>query len=175
MRICPISANVFVAILTLALLPSVVALQELSHLFNYWPNASDLIGPAPTENLNGGQKFTYCCARALNQFIGNDLKNTSRVSVASSFSTKEQFPCGADYQDNRAGAPVVEVSYRVSGLSFRTMCQHTPLFSAIADSFVPCAKFKTFRCFAASVSTAVSGGLLLSVFLLSIPRLSLSL
>lgn len=99
-----------VLLIHLALMPTTTA-AELPYLASFWPDLSLYIGPAPTGNVHGGQNFTYCCARALNQFIGNNQKNSSDISVASTFSIKEQFPCGATYTGDSKGASTVKITY----------------------------------------------------------------
>jgi hypothetical protein len=58
----------------------------------------------------GGQNFTLCCTKALNSFLQSG--NSSSIVVSSSFHPPaSQYPCGATWQGNPAGAPSVKVSY----------------------------------------------------------------
>jgi hypothetical protein len=57
----------------------------------------------------GGQNFTYCCVKAVNSFLRSG--NSSEIAISSSFSPKSQYPCGATWQGDLAGAPSVKVSY----------------------------------------------------------------
>jgi len=72
----------------------------------------------------GGQNFTYCCLKAVNQSLDVDSdgnlvllpnpvmvpegKNASYLIEADS---RGQFPCGATYNGDPNGAPVVQVNY----------------------------------------------------------------
>jgi len=58
----------------------------------------------------GGQNFTLCCTKALNSFLQSG--NSSSIAVSSSFHPPtSQYPCGATWQGDPAGAPSVKVSY----------------------------------------------------------------
>jgi hypothetical protein len=58
----------------------------------------------------GGQNFTLCCTKALNSFLQSG--NSSSIVVSSSFHPPtSQYPCGATWQGDPAGAPSVKVSY----------------------------------------------------------------
>ena len=58
----------------------------------------------------GGQNFTLCCTKALNSFLQSG--NSSSIVVSSSFHPPtSQYPCGATWQGDTAGAPPVKVSY----------------------------------------------------------------
>ena len=60
----------------------------------------------------GSQNFTSCCVKALNLFGRNGNLSTSDVQVSRTFlENGSQYPCGATWQGNRAGAPSVKVSY----------------------------------------------------------------
>jgi hypothetical protein len=79
---------------------------------------------APTRNpYIGGQNFTYCCLKAVNQSLDVDRNgnlillnnwivlqdgNASHLLEADS---RGQFPCGAAYNGDPNGAPVVQVNY----------------------------------------------------------------
>ena len=57
----------------------------------------------------GGQDFIHCCATALSTFsTGSDLTDIS----VDPFSRNSQYPCGATYQGDSAGAPAVKITYR---------------------------------------------------------------
>lgn len=78
---------------------------------------------APTENpYIGGQNFTYCCLKAVNQSLGVDsngdlifLNNWTMPDASASdlieAADRGQFPCGATYNGDPNGAPVVQVNY----------------------------------------------------------------
>lgn len=58
----------------------------------------------------GGQNFTLCCTKALNSFLQSG--NSSSIVVSSSFHPPtSQYPCGATWQGDPAGAPSIKVSY----------------------------------------------------------------
>jgi hypothetical protein len=58
----------------------------------------------------GGQNFVSCCTKALNSFLHSG--NSSSIVVSSSFHPPtSQYPCGATWQGDPAGAPSVRVSY----------------------------------------------------------------
>jgi hypothetical protein len=58
----------------------------------------------------GSQNFTSCCVKALDSFLHSG--NSSSIVVSSSFHPPtSQYPCGATWQGDRAGAPSVKVSY----------------------------------------------------------------
>jgi hypothetical protein len=66
----------------------------------------------------GGQNFTYCCLRAVDEHYKPDgdggitirTANNSYGLGASELSGL-QFPCGASYQGSNEGAPLVSVPY----------------------------------------------------------------
>jgi hypothetical protein len=58
----------------------------------------------------GNQNFTHCCVKAVNLFL--ESGNTSSIAISSSFRPPtSQYPCGATWQGDRAGAPSVKASY----------------------------------------------------------------
>lgn len=58
----------------------------------------------------GSQNFTSCCVKALDSFLRSG--NSSSIAVSSSFHPPtSQYPCGATWQGDPAGAPSVKVSY----------------------------------------------------------------
>ncbi|KAI0378006.1 hypothetical protein F5Y04DRAFT_291469 [Hypomontagnella monticulosa] len=80
--------------------------------------------PSPRALGLGGQNFTHCCLLALNESLtvrpDGNLSYTPTSFVASGFSTtqlqtsiqNEEFPCGATFNGDMGGAPVVRVPYR---------------------------------------------------------------
>ena len=81
---------------------------DFSFLLEHYPHLE--IGRAPRHPLLGGQNFTYCCLKALNQYFQQG--NSSEVQVASWVLWEgSQFPCGAQYAGNDTGVPEVRASY----------------------------------------------------------------
>ncbi|KAF2689103.1 hypothetical protein K458DRAFT_123851 [Lentithecium fluviatile CBS 122367] len=94
---------------------------------DYFDPLKDLDAPAPHGVAN--QNFTICCLRALNDWRKNpnnpdpnkpDIIVQSSKSPFNVFNTaddlrkngaKEQFPCGAEYDDKEEGATRVKISY----------------------------------------------------------------
>lgn len=80
--------------------------------------------PSPRALGLGGQNFTHCCLLALNDSLtvrpDGNLSYTPTSFVAPGFSTaelqtaiqNEEFPCGATFNGDMGGAPVVRVPYR---------------------------------------------------------------
>ncbi|KAH8910654.1 hypothetical protein BR93DRAFT_280408 [Coniochaeta sp. PMI_546] len=79
---------------------------------------------APTGNpYIGGQNFTYCCLKAVNQSLKVDshgrliLMNNwivlpeGNATYLLDADSRGQFPCGATYNGDPNGAPVVQVNY----------------------------------------------------------------
>lgn len=71
----------------------------------------------------GGQNFTYCCLKAVNQSLDVDSQGNlvlldnwivlpeGNVSQLLDAASRGQFPCGATYNGDPNGAPVVQVNY----------------------------------------------------------------
>ncbi|OIW35394.1 hypothetical protein CONLIGDRAFT_56785 [Coniochaeta ligniaria NRRL 30616] len=87
---------------------------QLQHLEEFAPTGNPYIG---------GQNFTYCCLKAVNQSLDVDSRgnlvllndwivlpdgNATHLLDADS---RGQFPCGATYNGDPNGAPVVQVNY----------------------------------------------------------------
>lgn len=91
-------------------------IPQLANLSFYAPNSRAL--------QLGGQNFTHCCLRAVNESLAVSNNNNSLAFTNSSFflpgtsaaslqaaTDNDQFPCGAEYNGDAAGAPVVQVPY----------------------------------------------------------------
>ncbi len=86
----------------------------------FWQLA-DLDVHFPTGNpYLGGQNFTYCCLKAVNASLRvdngkltllNDWIQPANASVLTNADSRGQFPCGATYNGDPQGAPVVQVDY----------------------------------------------------------------
>ncbi|KAK4246930.1 hypothetical protein C7999DRAFT_41730 [Corynascus novoguineensis] len=71
----------------------------------------------------GGQNFTWCCLKAFENALGvnngtvvirDDSRSTIRASSVTSLQNaakRNQFPCGAKYNNDLHGAPVVAINY----------------------------------------------------------------
>ncbi|KAK7951198.1 uncharacterized protein PG986_006926 [Apiospora aurea] len=71
----------------------------------------------------GGQNFTHCCMRAVNDSLDVSSDNNLTLKDSSFFQPgttaaslqaaidNDQFPCGAEWNGDAAGAPVVQVPY----------------------------------------------------------------
>lgn len=70
----------------------------------------------PVNPLSGGQSFIYCCLLAVNQsyaVVGGDVKPTGLyINLTVSELRSSQWPCDAEYDGNKTGAPLVEAPYR---------------------------------------------------------------
>ena len=95
--------------------------EDATPTVDYFAPLSDLSTPAP-KNLEGGQNFTRCCLRALDEWRKNpksqdfsiqSSKNPHKFfdNVDDLLKAKEQFPCGAEYDDDDDGATRVKISY----------------------------------------------------------------
>jgi hypothetical protein len=88
----------------------------------FW-QLQDLDRYAPTGNpYLGGQNATYCCLKAVNQSLSIDENgqlvllndwiilqgNASKLIDANA---RGEFPCGASYNGDSSGAPIVQVNY----------------------------------------------------------------
>lgn len=89
-------------------------IPQLANLPFYFPSSRAL--------QLGGQNFTHCCLRAVNESL--TVKNNNLTFTNSSFFLPDttpallqaatdnyQFPCGAEWNGDAAGAPVVQVPY----------------------------------------------------------------
>lgn len=93
--------------------------QAVPQLANLASHASESLAPEA-----GGQNFTYCCLRAVNQSLSVNGPNGSltfnspsyflpslTISELQSSITGPNFPCGASWSGDTASAPVVRVPY----------------------------------------------------------------
>ncbi|ORY60227.1 uncharacterized protein BCR38DRAFT_412408 [Pseudomassariella vexata] len=99
----------------------------MSHhlLSDFVPQLTNLTAysPATTRPLNlGGQNFTHCCLKAVNDsltILNDNLSFTPSSHFLPDLTIPElvaavqndEFPCGATWTGDPAGAPVVQVSY----------------------------------------------------------------
>ncbi|KAK7989596.1 hypothetical protein PG989_009911 [Apiospora arundinis] len=89
-------------------------IPQLANLPFFPPNSRDV--------QLGGQNFTHCCLRAVNESltISNNnlsftnssffLPDTTPASLRAAIDN-DQFPCGAEWNGDAAGAPIVQVPY----------------------------------------------------------------
>lgn len=88
------------------------------------PQLAGLTYQAPS-HMAGGQNFTFCCLRAVNQSLTIESSNGSLAFNSPSYFlpsltipdlesavSGSSFPCGASWNDDWAGAPVVRVPYK---------------------------------------------------------------
>ena len=90
-------------------------IPQLANLPFYAPN--------PRSQQLGGQNFTHCCLRAVNDSLTVSSNNSLAFTNSSFFlpgtsaaslqaaTDNGQFPCGAEWNGDAAGAPVVQVPY----------------------------------------------------------------
>ena len=91
------------------LISNSVASSQVSLPTSWTANITSQLSTLSPIGRPGGQDFTHCCATALSTFAnGSDL---SEISVGP-FSGTSQYPCGATYQGDSAGAPPVKVTYK---------------------------------------------------------------
>ena len=91
------------------LIPNSVASNQASLPASWTANITNQLATLSPIGRPGGQDFIHCCATALNTFShGSDLTDIS----VDPFSGTSQYPCGATYQGDSAGAPAVKVTYR---------------------------------------------------------------
>ena len=91
------------------LISNSVASSQVSLPTSWTANITSQLSTLSPIGRPGGQDFIHCCATALSTFAnGSDL---SEISVGP-FSGTSQYPCGATYQGDSAGAPPVKVTYK---------------------------------------------------------------
>jgi hypothetical protein len=104
------------------------AFEQLANL-TYLPNSGD--------PFSGSQNFTYCCLLAVNASLevinGYIVEKTpcyikSSVDDLLTAAREGQFPCGAVWDGNYIGAPVVEVSL--------TLQRALPFFMPVYDTYL---------------------------------------
>ncbi|KAK7965170.1 hypothetical protein PG996_000473 [Apiospora saccharicola] len=90
-------------------------IPQLANLPFYAPN--------PRALQLGGQNFTHCCLRAVNESLTISNNNSLAFTNSSFFlpgttpaslkavTDNDQFPCGAEWNGHAEGAPVVQVPY----------------------------------------------------------------
>ncbi|KAK8139014.1 hypothetical protein PG984_002394 [Apiospora sp. TS-2023a] len=90
-------------------------IPQLANLPFYAPN--------PRALQLGGQNFTHCCLRAVNESLTISSNNSLAFTNSSFFlpgttpaslkaaADNDQFPCGAEWNGDSEGAPVVQVPY----------------------------------------------------------------
>lgn len=92
------------------LISSGIATDHQVKLPPYWTtNITSQLATLPLKSNTGGQDFTRCCASALSA-LSNGSDHTD--IWVDPFSTTSQYPCGATYQGDSAGAPAVHLTYR---------------------------------------------------------------
>lgn len=91
-----------------------------TNLTQVFPELNDLYTTHLTRSINaGGQNLTRCCLLAVNasyvlqggQPIQNPNPDDNFVDLPAANLTEAQFPCGATYDGNPAGAPPVIIPY----------------------------------------------------------------
>ena len=84
-----------------------------------FPLLGSVTAPLVKSPWLGGQNFTHCCLQAISEsyvssngiLVNNPNAGEDFVGLTPNALSLEQFPCGATYDNNLAGAPPVTIPY----------------------------------------------------------------